>query len=491
MIVDKHSEYRNKVDFRELLARVVQDTLFNNLRLELQKSTPESKQTPQHWKDFLEAIKRGEPELFRKLKGAEKIASRYGCYYAQFELWRDTIKINFAVPGSKVNNLMRLAQGEGFNAVLKMNWYKSPNGGELTTQESYTNYDVNRVVMITTTSGLINNGIFVVQAPEYILAHNKTGVFVHDYGVLPVYQFLNKNDIDFWDNEEMLSDWWVARRLFDWLNYFWFKYVSDELDLDTTRIIGRVSYQDLFGRQSSDEELALFIKNPNAYKDSEWYKSRTGNYSVEEVLTKKLIIQTPGDDSKIEKMQSTFNGTNHIDTFMKVLNTAMEMSGYSWEKNAEGGNYENTASVMNVNKTIYQTTKMKKIQREADWYRFLERIATAYFKKIKGMSLEQAEKEAAEIRKYILFEIISNMLNDYLKGDERVINLRQVGLMSLKRAIKATSPDLSEEQLEQEINDLNGEHEKEANMLNDAIGAQEKEDLGKDTKEPQEKPQNA
>ena len=233
------------LNFKLILAYKAMNTLFSNLKLEL----VDKSNAPQHWKDFIEAINKGEPDLFRKLKSAEKIASMYGCYYAQFELWRDEIKINFATPSSLRNNYLRLAQGDAFNAIVEMLWYKA-KGSKLVTIESYTDYDVNRVVMQTGTTGLINNDIFVIKAPDYILAHNKTGLYTHDYGVLPVYQFLNKDDMDYADNELTLADWYPAKDMLEQLNDFWFNYVADEMSLDTTRIIGHVSYQELFGKSN-------------------------------------------------------------------------------------------------------------------------------------------------------------------------------------------------------------------------------------------------
>lgn len=469
------------LNFKLILAYKAMNALFTNLKLETKDNAP------QHWQDFIDAINKGEPDLLRKLKSAEKIASMYGCYYAQFELWRDEIKINFAIPNSLRNNYLRLAQGDAFNAVVEMLWYKA-KGSKLVTIESYTDYDVNRVVMQTGTTGLINNDIFCIKAPDYILAHNKTGLYTHDYGVLPVYQFLNKDDLDYAEGEFMLSDWYPARDMLQQLNDFWFKYVADEMQLDTTRIIGEVSYQELLGHQNEAEELELFVKNKNAYMDSDYYKSKTGSYSAEEKLMKKLIIRTPGDTNRVEKMQSTFNGDGHITTFQKVLSNAFELCGYSWKSGDEAGSYENTAAVLRVNKTDYDTTKMKKILREKNWYDFLGRIATAYFKKVKGISLEQAQKEVKDIKKYILFEIISGMLSDYLNGDERVINLYQAGLMSKDRAVQATNPDLTEEQLKQEIGKLNEKEQEQQNMLNDAMSSNGEY---KDTNQPKETQQEA
>ena len=469
------------LNFKLILAYKAMNSLFSNLKLEARKNAP------QHWVDLIEAINKGEPDLFRKLKSAEKIASMYGCYYAQFELWRDEIKINFAVPSSLRNNYLRLAQGEAFNAVVEMLWYKA-KGSKLVTIESYTDYDVNRVVMQTGTTGLINNDIFVIKAPDYILAHNKTGLYTHDYGVLPVYQFLNKDDMDYVEGELSLADWYPARDMLLQLNDFWFNYVADEMSLDTTRIIGTVSYQELFGKSSEAEELELFIKNKNAYMDSDYYKSKTGSYTAKEKLMKKLIIHTPGDVNKVEKMQSTFNGDGHITTFQKWLSNAFEICGYSWKSGDDIGGYENTAAVLRVNKTEYDTTKDKKILREKDWYIFLQRIATAYFKKTKGMSLEQAQKEAKDIEKYILFEIISGMLSDYLNGDERVIDLYQAGLMSRDRAVQATNPDLTDDQLKEEISKLEEKEQEQQNMLNDAMSSNWEY---KDTNQPKKTPQEA
>lgn len=206
---------------------------------------------------------------------------------------------------------------------------------------------------------------------------------------------------------------------------------------------------------------------------------------------KKLIIRAPGDANKIEKMQSTFNGDGHITTFQKVLSNAFEMCGYSWKSGDEVGSYENTAAVLRVNKTDYDTTKDKKILREKDWYIFLQRIAIAYFKKIKGMSLEQAQKEAKDIEKYILFEIISGMLSDYLNGDERIIELYQAGLMSKDRAVQATNPDLTEEQLKQEIGKLDEREWQQQESLENAVYGKKDEGGDKDPIPTKEVQQNA
>ena len=474
------------LNFKLILAYKAKNTLFSNLKLEL----IDEKTAPQHWKDFVDAIHKGEPTLFRKLKSAEKIASMYGCYYAQFELWRDEIKINFAVPNSLRNNYLRLAQGEGFNAVVELLWYKA-KGSKLVTIESYTDYDVNRVVMQTGTTGLINNDIFCIKAPDYILAHNKTGLFTHDYGVLPVYQFLNKNDMDYGDNELALADWYPAESMLAQLNDFMFDYVADEMKLDTTRIIGAVSYQEMFGKSSEEEELEIYIKNKNAYLNSDYYKSKTGSYTAEEKLMKKLILHSPGDNNKIEKMQSTFNGDGHITTFQKWMSNAFEICGYSWKSGDEAGNYENQAAVLRTNKTEYDTTKTKKIDREEDWYKFLERMATAYFKKIKGMSFESAAKEAKKIKEFVLFEIISGILCDYLNGDQRVIELYNAGLMSRDRAVKATSPDLPEEQLEDEISKLKEKEKQEQVVLQNASGFNDAGDDIGNTSKPKDDAQDA
>ena len=107
------------------------------------------------------------------------------------------------------------------------------------------------------------------------------------------------------------------------------------------------------------------------------------------------------------------------------------------------------------------------------------------------MSLDQAIKEAKDIRKYVLFEIVSNMLNDYLKGDQRIMDLYQAGLMSKERAVKATSPDLNNEQLKAEIGKLDEKEQAERETLQNSVEVLNGGGRDKDTTTGQESAQIA
>lgn len=449
-----------KIDFSEVLARMVQDTLWNGMHFGAKKDAP------QEWKEFAQNITDNNPYLFLKMKGMEKFLSKTGTGYAIFELWNGKILIDIALPSER-NQYTRISQGIGFNAIVERDYLNTKNTPPFRVVESYTTSDVDRLVLTVPGVKQIPIDIFLVNLPPYIQEKYKIGVQRHDYGVLPVKEFLNKNIVDFDFNEINLSDTAPVYSFIPKINEFLFEFVCDEWKLDTTKLIGELSWQDQVVNKTHKPSAAQITKlmNTGGIYDEPWYKLGTGNLSSTEYIRQKLIVNTQGSNNKIEKMQTTYDGVRHMEALRSMIQLAFQMSGYDFDKADGSQSYANTASVLNVNKNVYQTTRMKKTQREEDWKEFFERMSVVYFNKVKGKTIEEARIEAKNIYKWIDFEISSNLLNDYMKNDERIIALRTNRLMTLHYAIESLYPNKTEEEINLMVEELQKESEKDENAL--------------------------
>lgn len=455
------------MSLQELLSRKVVDTTINKIIFRPKKNCGE------RWTSFIKNIIDNN-DLERLHKTDTKMKSMYGKTYIGFDIWNGNIHIWIA--DNVANNQALRLNGLDQYAVMVQRTYSTINGGQPILRNQLVITQKNIGYLFLGGFGLNNNKIEIdkvnnnelekekvlkswiplswaqIMTPAYIIDNFKVGVHDHDYGVLPCVEMLNK---DYVDNDSggveisnpgsdnFFSDWFVAKDLFDLYNGF-LRYFGGELCLDHTRIIGTFSQQDM-NELSNDQRKRGPIRSLVDYLANKDENSKTANW-----LKKKLILSSRGGEgSQLEKMQSTLRGIEHVQTLEDLTSYAFKVCGYSWEGQT-GQVYENVSQTMNSSKGVYETTKEKITLFERQWIDFYSRCAFAFFKRA-GVPFANLNECKEDFVKHVDFQIVSNVLQQENNDWRKVIELKQNDLISTEKAIRDINPELTQEEVQHEL----------------------------------------
>lgn len=471
--IKKDFDYARTVDIREVLSRKVVDTTVNKIIFRVKEIKGKKSDI---WCDFVDNINQNNM-LERIIRSDIKMKSKFGRTYVGFDIWRDKLKIWIA--DNSFNNQSLRINGLEQYAVVVDRTYATYNGGAPILKNQLVLTQKNISYLFIGGLGITNNetigklqdkGTFKenkenaianwipvnwaqVKIPQYIVDNFKIGTHNHNYGVLPCVEMLNKELIDTdaegiepnWENKAsdvFFSDWYPAEGLINIYNDF-VRFFYEELELDHTRVIGMFSNQDMNAFQK--------IKNGvnSIFERLKLEKLENENDGERNILKKKLILKSIGSENNVKVMQTNFRGIEHVQTLENLTTYIFKICGYSWDEQ-NGSVYENVSQTMNSSKGIYETTKSKISLFERQWGEFFARIAYAYFKN-KSSKFNSVSEAYEDFKKNVEFKIISNVLQQENNDWKKIMELKQSDLISTRKAIKDINPELTDDELENEI----------------------------------------
>lgn len=298
-----------------------------------------------------------------------------------------------------------------------------------------------------------------ITTPKYIVEQHKFGVHKHNLGVIPVEEMLNKDILDY-GNDNYLSDWYPARDYIPLIAQY-IKYIAWELNLDHTRVIGMFSQQDIQNIKNQASGIANSTNPIDKLKSIiEGYSQRQiynafDNVGEDNAIKKKLIIRSVGSEGAgIQVMNSHFDGEKHSNGLQSIISLVYKICGYSWSANDATGTYENVSQTQNNLRSVFETTKEKNELFTRQWKHFLLKIFYVIFKKQKTML--ELEKEFEE---NVDFQIVSNLLMNEQNDWRKNMELYRAELASKERAIKLIWPNLTDDEVQQEIEAINQQKE--------------------------------
>lgn len=259
--------------------------------------------------------------------------------------------------------------------------------------------------------------------------------------------------------KEKLSDNYPVRDLEDEINNV-LEYFLSEMSVNRTKILSngfssQVINQGLeiekFLSQNNPLEFLqlneLRRTNPSRYQnEKDKLISKYGISNQEYYLMNSFIEISNGQNVVVEKMQSTFNGAEILDTINALFTMYFDGAGIDYSIAKAAGVYMNSlTSNLSYKKTI-ETIKMKKQLRERAINKMIRDIMYVWF--------DKDEKKLESFEGLWKFEIISNLVNDEYSDINRIISLKQNDLISKKRAINLAAPYLSDKELEDEMNSI-------------------------------------
>lgn len=453
VIFDPVSDYLERVcvephiDIRDYLAQLAVNSLISDIVFE-----PKDGADPiiQAFVDNITDID-GANDLIKVIRGLEWQLSRYGEAYAFFDEFDGKLIIGVAQP-NVINQSVRINQQKEFAVVMRRVIFETEQGSYLWVDECRTKDETKRVVYNSSATSSTPVGIFNVELPKYITynatyheenENNKFWNVRHDYGVMSARQFLNLDRLYWGRGASTFADGYRAVYLEKLINDY-LKFMRDEPNLNFTTRIGNFANQDI-----------------NNLLAQPLYGDGWGQDGSKDPVKSKMFTTTNGQEN-VTIQQSTFAGRIYSEYLQHLISLYIRLSGYSFDE-SQIETYQNEASVNNVNKNVYETTKMKKRLREHDWYEFFGRMLYVYATKVAGLDYERAKELQKDIKNQLNFRLVSNLLNDYLNGDARVIELLNNGLLDREHAVRMVNEDLEEEEIDKIISE--GE-KREQSLLN-------------------------
>ena len=233
------------------------------------------------------------------------------------------------------------------------------------------------------------------------------------------------------------------------------------MNLDHTRVIGMFSQQDIQNIKNQASGIA------NSSNPLDKLKEMIENYSQQKLfnafdsagednaIKKKLIIRSVGSEGAgIQVMNSHFDGEKHAMGLQAVISLIYRICGYSWNVNEASGTYENVSQTQNTLRSVFETTKEKNELFTRQWKQFLIKIFYVIFKQKKTL-----QELAKEFEEYVDFQIVSNLLMNEQNDWRKNMELQRAQLVSKERAIKLIWPNLTDEEVQQEVENINKQEE--------------------------------
>lgn len=467
-------------DFKQHLAKVVVETTCNDVVFRPKKQEEENI-TPSYWLSFIDRVNDNN-DINRLVKSDVKFKSLYGRNFVGFDIYDGLLYFWFGEQDNLFNESVRINDNIIFAVKLERVYGRIENGQELLrNQVIYTKNEKTTLFNGGLAASLAEEGKFknkikkafrknvfplgfsVLEIPRYIRSQVSSGVEKHNYGVVPVIEFLNREVMDI-EDYEIYTDWYNAITDMFLINQT-IKYVAWETELNHTRVIGMVSQSELQASAAGTE-----TKYVNLLKESfnlKRYHKEGNNQKVvrnneEKMINKKLVLKSVGENP-VQVMTSDLDIQQKVNGLNSLISLAFAKCGYSM--NIEGNEvYENVSQTLDKNKGVYETTKSKVALFEKQWKEILCRAAFVVFTKLDGIKT-CIEDVRAEFDKYIDFKIVSNVLQEQNNDWRKIMELKQNSIISNKFAIKNIFPELSNEQVEKMLDEID---EGETNNFNNS-----------------------
>lgn len=463
-----------QIDFLEQFVRTVVDTTISKVVLK-----PKTENIPNDWRDKIDLITLNN-DIERLLKSEVRQKSKYGKSYVGFDMFNG-VPILWVAPYSKRNQALRINGMEQYAVRVLREYSAIENSTPILRNEitytskdktylflggfgvNYSNNDVNAIPSKKVSKELFQESTkkntfpfdyVKLETPKYIVEQNKFGTVKHDLGVLPVMEMLNK-DVNDYGNDSFLSDWYPAQAYIPMICEY-IKYIAWEMNLDHTRVIGMFSMADLQNIQSSASSIAK-SKDPakalqealKNYANGRLLDTFNDNSMTGEdnAIKKKLLVRTVGGEgNNVNVMNSHFDGEKQVRGLQNLISLVYKICGYSWTVDESGASYQNVSQTQQTIRSVFETTKEKNELFTRQWKELLKKVFYVLFNKEK----EWVELEK-EFNEYVDFQIISNVLIQQNNDWRKTLELKNSGLISLNRAIKLLWPEMTDEEIEKEV----------------------------------------
>lgn len=137
-----------------------------------------------------------------------------------------------------------------------------------------------------------------------------------------------------------------------------------------------------------------------------------------------------------------------------IISLIYRICGYSWNVNESGGQYENVSQTQNTLRSVFETTKEKNELFTRQWKQFLMKIFYVIFKQKKTLM-----EIAKEFEENVDFQIVSNLLMNEQNDWRKNMELQRAQLVSKERAIKLIWPNLTDEEINEEVSKIDNQQE--------------------------------
>lgn len=429
------------VDVREMLARQKTNTLWTNYRLDTED---------EELKVVFDNLKKHN-DLLLLFKGAERFLSKDGKIYFCWDIWNKgeignsekQISVFYAFPSSR-NQTMRYFQQKEYAGVCEI---------QPTTNDSgiYQRFIQLRTINQTETKpisiGFVNQipiDIFWFQTPKFLSYWNNISnkTRTHNYGVLSIKELLNINIIDYGRNSEQnLSDDYPVAHLREMINGMLVFY-KKELNKNQTKWVGEFgSFQDFYKEKPKSAQAFYALQklgNGNINKNvAQKYVDMIDPNRQPTILEDDYIINLRSSNAKVDKMQSTFDGEAIARAITSLLEIYFNGAGYDYSVQSLSGQaqYTSTSEIQTQNRRTTESIKMTIVLRQNQYKEIFENIIDAWFGEVGYHKKFENKWE---------FKVISNIVNEEAYSVEKIVLMKENGLISNDLAIEKANKDLSE-----------------------------------------------
>lgn len=470
------------LDVREMLARQKTNTLWTNYRLDTEN---------EELKVVFDNIKKNN-DLLLLFKGAERYLSKDGKIYFCWDIWEPNeignkerqISVFYAFPSER-NQTMRYFQQKEYAGICEI---------QPTTNDSgiYQRFIQLRTLNETQTKPIalgfgkqIPIDIFFFKTPKFLNYWNNCikAPRKHNYGVLSIKEMLNINIIDFGKrSESALCDDYPVQHLREMINGMLVFY-KKEMNKNQTKWVGEfASYQDFY-KESPKGAQALYAMNKMGQgvinkSLAQRYLDMVDDSKQPTILEDDYILNLRNANSKIDKMQSTFDGEAIARALTSLLEIYFNGAGYDYSVQSLSGQkqYTSTSEIQTQNRRTTESIKMTIVLRQNQYKEIIENIIDAWFGEVGYHEKFENEWE---------FKVISNIVNEEAYSVDKIVVMKDNGLISNDLAIEKANKDLSEgdiTKLKEEIAQEQKEQEaKDMELLK--AGVSENENIGNNPNE--------
>lgn len=479
------------LDAIEMVSRTAMFSTCSDVQFEVLEDSLERAEIKDfNWKAFVENIERNN-DIILKIKGCVKLLSMYGRIVNYWDIIDGEITIGTANTwNNATNNITRINQTKPVAALFVYDPIYIPSYmSGLTLKELRTENYTQRIILTQSfgakddKTGEIDGFIpwqeFVFDVPPILKYYygnypSRETALRTNYGIISAKEFYNADIVDFERNQFKLPDCYPVYWLLNLINgeKSFLKFLYDEPNLDFTTRMGKFNLSDVEPSQYVMEQQKKMVGRNVASNVGDYVKAMNRLIMNQEEkrqnpLKAKMFITTHESGNEIKTMQTTFDGTRHIDYLNNLVQFIYKSSGYSWTTEDSAAMRTNEG-VQTVNKLSYETTKMKVSLLNRLWREFFSDIAYGYYHQAHFNDADVREK-AMQVKKdfykVIKFNVISNLLNDYLHKDERIITLKDAGLMSNDRAMELVNEDMTKEEIAEMTSQVETEQEKQMQEL--------------------------
>lgn len=449
------------IDVREMLARQKVNIMFSNFRLD----TEDKK-----LKEIFDNIKKNN-DLMQLMKGMERYLSKDGKAYLVFDVFEKgeygyvekTIKLMMGVPYEGRNQTVRQFQQKEWVGTVVIQTTSTKQGMRQKVYQCRTFNETQNVVL---DSALPRDGlpldVFYVKTPDFLIPYMEPHTRVHNYGVLSMKEMLNKNIVDFADeNDIYLTDDYPVSYLREVINSY-LVFMKEEQKKNGTKWAGTFgSFADMFQKSPDIATFAYASKNGGKLNATEVQRLIEQNRQDKSILENDYIMKlnTGGDTKLVEKMQSTFSMEDMMRGLCSLLEIYFNGAGFDYSVQTMSGatQYTSSSEIQTQNRRTTETIKECILLRQEQFTEMINKIIDAYEGKVDAH------------KKYIDkwdFKIISNIVNEEAYSVEKIVTMLENGLISRELAIEKANKDLNATDLQDLIKQIEKEQaEEEAKEL--------------------------